>query len=270
MGAPLPAIAGLAMSLLLFTLIWRESVRRQDAGIVDLYWGPGFVLVGLVEASLVFPPDSTGWWLLGLTALWAGRLALHLRARHGKALAEDSRYATMRREGGPDWPRQSLWRVFWVQALALWAIATPLHAALLPGGDALPLGGLAFAGLALFAIGFLLEAVADAQLARFKADPAHAGQLYTGGLFSLCRHPNYLGEILLWWGLGLLAAAITGREWALVGPALLTFFVMKVSGVPPLELVLAARPGFEAWAKRVPALWPRIPRKAEPTHARVD
>lgn len=257
MDAILPAIASLAASACLFTLIWRASVVRADAGIVDLFWGPGFVLVALVEASLVFPTTMGGWLMLALVTLWAARLSLHLQARHRAAGAEDARYAAMRREGGPDWPRQSLWRVFLIQAVALWAIATPIHAMLLPGG--VEDGGtwLAAVGIVLFAMGFLLEAAADAQLARFQANPDHRGQLFTGGLFGLCRHPNYLGEILLWWGLGLMAMALSGRPWALIGPALLSFFIVKVSGIPPLEAVLAKRPGFAAWAARVPALWPR-------------
>lgn len=257
MGMIGPAMASLLAALALFTWIWRASVKRNDAGIVDLYWGPGFVLVGLVEASLAFPPNAAGLLILTLTGLWALRLAVHLSKRHRASEAEDPRYAAMRAEGGPNWPQESLWRVFLVQAIALWAIATPIHAALLPGAVATPYGLLTLAGGALFVAGFLIEAIADAQLARFKQNPAHRGHLFTEGLFSVCRHPNYLGEIAVWWGLGVMAWSLTDRPWALIGPALLTFFILKVSGIPPLEKVLAARPGYSEWAKGVPALWPR-------------
>lgn len=261
MGMIGPAMVSLLASLALFTWIWRASVKRNDAGIVDIYWAPGFVLVGLVEASLAFPPSLAGMTLLALTALWALRLAVHLARRHRASQSEDPRYAAMRAEGGPSWPQESLWRVFLVQALALWAIATPVHAALLPGTEFVSPGLLTLAGGALFAIGFLIEAIADAQLARFKQDPAHWGRIFTGGLFGLCRHPNYLGEIAVWWGLGLIAWSLTDRPWALIGPALLTFFILKVSGIPPLEKVLATRPGYAEWAERVPALWPRLRRE---------
>lgn len=264
MATALPAIASLGAVLLLFTLIWRSSVRRADAGIVDIFWGPGFVLVALVEAALTFPPTPAGWILLALASVWAIRLALHLRARHAASTSEDPRYAAMRAEGGPRWPQESLWRVFWVQGLALWAIATPLHATLLPGGASGEFSGIAALGIMIFLAGLWLESAADAQLARFQANPANRGLLFTGGLFGLCRHPNYLGEILVWWGLGLAAAGFSDRLWALVGPALLTFFIVKVSGLPPLEAVLAKRPGFAEWAARVPALWPRLWRASRP------
>jgi steroid 5-alpha reductase family enzyme len=257
MSALVPAIVSLAAILAMFTAIWWLSFVRSDAGIVDLFWSPGFVLLGLVEVSLTFPPTNAGWLMLGLVTLWSARLAVHLGRRHRLSSTEDARYAAMRAAGGPDWPRESLWRVFWVQAVALWAIATPIHAALIPGGMAFATP-LAVLGGALFFIGFGLEAIADRQLARFKAQIGNQGRLCTDGVFALCRHPNYLGEIILWWGLGLLALGLTGRVWALIGPALLTFFIVKVSGVPPLETVLSKRPGFADWASRTPALWPRL------------
>lgn len=258
MNAFLPALAALAALLVMFTGVWRLSMSRKDAGIVDVFWAPGFVLVGLVEVTLTAPPSGWDLVVLALTFVWATRLALYLFNRHRLSDREDARYAAMRAAGGPGWAERSLYRVFWVQAVALWAIATPLHAALL-GGPAAPasLPFLTLGGL-LFAIGFIVEAVADAQLGRFKADPLHRGQLFTGGLYRLSRHPNYLGEILVWWGLGLIALGLTDRWWALIGPALLTYFILKVSGIPPLEAHLSQKPGFADWAARTPPLWPRL------------
>ena len=257
METALPAMASLAALLILFTLVWRASVKLSDAGIIDLFWAGGFVLVAAVEAALV-PPKTTGWVMLALVGIWAARLTSHLVHRHRHAQSEDARYAAMRREGGPDWPAQSLKRVFLVQAVALWAVATPIHAALLPGASAFELGPVAVAGALLFFAGFTIEAIADWQLMRFKADPTRRGQILQDGLYALSRHPNYLGEIMVWWGLGLVAFGLTDRIWALSGPALLTFFIVKVSGVPPLEAVLATRPGYAEWVERTPALWPRL------------
>ena len=263
----LPALASLAAIMALFTLVWRESVRRQDAGIVDLVWAMGFVLVGGIEAALAPSLTAAGWLMLGLVSLWAARLSAHLILRHRAATQEDARYAAMRQAGGPQWAKESLWRVFWVQAVALWAVATPIHAALWPlKGDAssavLLASPIVLFGLAVFLIGFAIESAADYQLARFRANAAQPGRLLTDGLFALCRHPNYLGEILVWWGLGLLAFGMTDRAWALLGPALITFFLIRVSGVPPLETVLAQRPGFQEWAAKTPALWPLPWRRA--------
>jgi len=92
----------------------------------------------------------------------------------------------------------------------------------------------------VWATGFLLEAVADAQLARFRADPASPGTVLDTGLWRYSRHPNYFGDALLWWGFGLVALS-TGAWMALVGPAIMTVLIVRVSGVSLLERDIADR-----------------------------
>jgi steroid 5-alpha reductase family enzyme len=248
----------LAAVVALFVAGWIASLIRRDAGLADWLWGPGFVVVAFVHVEVTgLSGNGRAAFLLAVT-LWGLRLAAHMVARADGH--EDARYAAMRRRHGDDFALRSLFIVFLLQAVILWVVAIPVHVAL---RDTAPvwLPALVWAGLALFAAGFVLETVADRQLLTFRRDPARRGTLLTAGLFSVVRHPNYLGEIIAWTGLGLAAFGISGSPLALAGPALLAFLIVKVSGLPLLEAHLSKRSGWADYAARVPALlpWPKTP-----------
>jgi steroid 5-alpha reductase family enzyme len=247
----------LGVTFAAFTVLWVISLKINDASIVDYYWGLGFPVVGLLEAMVV-PLNGWGQIFLAVVTFWALRLAWHLIARHRRSTAEDARYAAMRAAGGPNFKRNSLFYIFWLQALILWLVASPVHVALL-GAHQPPLQWLFWLGIAIFSIGMTIETVADAQLARFKRNPSNQGKLLTGGLFAWCRHPNYFGESVLWWGLGMAAYALSGSVLAFAGPAMLTGLLLKVSGVPMLDTLLRSRPGYDAWVATTPAFLPRVP-----------
>jgi steroid 5-alpha reductase family enzyme len=113
-------------------------------------------------------------------------------------------------------------------------------------------GGVALAGLAVWAVGFAFEAVGDAQLARFRADPANAGRVMDRGLWSWTRHPNYFGDCLVWWGLSVLS------------PLVMTLLLTRGSGKPLLERHLADRPGYAAYVARTSGFVPLPPRRPRP------
>ena len=118
--------------------------------------------------------------------------------------------------------------------------------------------------MAVFVFGFAYETVADAQLARFKADPAARGTVMDRGLWRYCRHPNYFGECLLWWGFFLMAVGAEAPAWLVVSPLLMTVLLLKVSGVPLLEEDLSQRrPGYREYVARTPAFIPWPPRGEE-------
>lgn len=262
-AAPVFALT-LAAALALFTLVWAIHVKIEDAGIVDFAWGGAFAVTGWLAVLLVGSATSATLLLIGLTTLWAIRLTAHMVWRHGHMDGEDSRYKAMRQAGGPSWWWASLFKVYWIQAVVQWIVALPLViAATMPAADVavLPLA----VGTALFAAGFVVEAVADRQLWSFKAKPQNRGRLMTEGLFAWSRHPNYFGETVLWWGLGLIAFAATGAYAVFVSPAILTMLLLKVSGVSLLDAHLErTKPGFAAWARRTPAFVPRPPRQGLP------
>jgi len=191
-----------------------------------------------------------------LASVWGLRLSGYITWRNRRR-GEDRRYAAMRERHGPRFAVRSLFTVFLLQALLLWVIAFPLFAAVRgewAGAAAVPL---AAAGSAIWLAGFLFESLGDLQLARFKRDPANRGRVLDRGLWRYTRHPNYFGDILVWWGLYLVACA-RGGWWTAFAPALMTVFLARVSGVTLLEKQLVeSRPGYRDYIRRTSALIPR-------------
>jgi steroid 5-alpha reductase family enzyme len=248
----------LAVTLAAFALLWAWSARARDSGVVDFYWGPGFAVIGTIGLARLDAPSPAQLAFVVLTGMWAARLTFHLVRRHRSCATEDPRYAAMREAGGPNFVARSFLTIFMLQAVVMWLVAAPVHVATTTQAARDP-GLISLLGALLFFAGLAIETMADAQLARFKADPRNRGRLFTEGLFAWSRHPNYLGESLLWWGLALIAFDIAGSFLAFAGPALLTLLLLKVSGVPMLDAHLASREGFADYARRVPAFLPRPP-----------
>jgi len=249
--------AAAAAVALYMTAVWLLSLRLRDASIADVFWGPGFALVALLSAG-ISAPSPRGVLLASLTSLWGLRLALHIGRRWWKKTEEDRRYQAMRATWGDRFPLVSLFTVFLLQGALLWVVSLPLQAGAALGGSR-PLGWQDAAGVLLFAVGLGFEAVGDAQLARFLGDPSSRGRVMETGLWRYTRHPNYFGDALLWWGIGLVGAA-TGAWWCLAGPALMTFLLVRVSGVSLLEKDIAGRrPDYVAYVRRTSGFLPLPP-----------
>ena len=253
------ALAGLGAILTALTLVWVLSVKLRDASIADICWGLGFVLLAGLYGLLSPTMTSRSWLVAALVALWGARLSLHIvRRNHGKG--EDPRYRAMRVAQGPAFWWRSLFTVFWLQGVLLWFVALPLLVAVRAARPA-ALTAVDGLGVVLFAVGFGFEVVGDAQLERFKAEPSSRGQVLDRGLWRYTRHPNYFGDAILWWGLYAIAAAAPGGWLTLLSPALMTFLLMRVSGVTLLENGLkASKPGYRAYIARTPAFFPWFPR----------
>jgi steroid 5-alpha reductase family enzyme len=202
---------------------------------------------------------ARSWLVACLVTLWGARLSAHiLRRRHGQE--EDPRYQAMRASRGRAFWWRSLFTVFWLQGTILWFVALPLLVAVRSEQPA-ALTAVDGVGCLLFAVGFGFEVVGDLQLRRFKADPSNRGQVLDSGLWRCTRHPNYFGDATLWWGLFTIAAATPGGWLTGLSPALMTFLLMRVSGVTLLEQSLtASKPGYRAYIARTPAFFPWFPR----------
>ena len=245
--------------LLLVTVLWAVSVAVRDTSIVDIFWGSGFVVVAWVALVLADGSDDRGLLLALLVTIWGLRLSGYLAWRNlGKG--EDYRYAEMRRRHGERWPLRSLVVVFWLQGALLWVVALPVPVAM---NDPTPagLGALDWAGAAVWAVGLFFEAVGDAQLARFKADPANRGKVMDRGLWRYTRHPNYFGDFCVWWGIWLVAVASGSAWWTAVGPLVMSVLLIRVSGAALLERSLAhRREGYAEYIARTSGFFPRSPR----------
>ena len=252
------------VTTLAFVCFWLLQVKTRDAGVVDIYWGPGFAVIVFTYASL--HPNMTPWlWIITIiTTAWALRLGIHMSIRHCRSNGEDRRYALMRRNNGKSFWWSSLFKVFLLQAVLMWIIASSQHAAFSnTESSSLAINSLLFLlGLGLFVIGFLLETIADYQLSKFKSESQNAGKTMTQGLWAWSRHPNYFGEMVLWWGIGLCGFAVSNSWWAFVGPALLTFLLLRVSGVTLLEQhLLPEKEGYEAYMKNTSRFIPLPPKR---------
>lgn len=249
-------LAGFAATLGLATCVWAASLPLRDASIVDIAWGWLVMTPALVATGLLATTGPRTLLVLAMGTLWALRLSGYIAWRH-HGEPEDRRYRAIRARNEPNFPLKSLYLVFGLQAVLATIVGSPLVASVAAPA---PWNALDALGAVVFAAGFLVEAVADAQLARFRSDPAHAGRVMDQGLWRYSRHPNYFGECCLWWGLWLVAAA-AGAWWTVASPLLMTVMLLKVSGVTLLEKDLQERrPAYRDYIRRTNAFVPGSPR----------
>jgi len=259
LGPPL-ALSGAAVAGAM-VLLWLWSLPLRNASIVDAFWGSAFVLAAWTAALAAQGGGPRRALALALVTAWGLRLSLHLLRRNA-GHGEDPRYAAMRRGHGPRFWWVSLFTVFLLQAALAWVISLPVQVAVV--APATPLGPLDALAAALWAVGVAFEAVGDWQLARFRRDPGSRGRVLDTGLWRYTRHPNYFGDACAWWGLGLLGVA-AGAPWTLVSPALMTFLLLRVSGVALLEKDIAGRrPAYRDYVARTSPFFPWFPRKESP------
>ena len=250
-------LGSLAGALALFAAMWPISVARKDASMVALLWAPSYLLIlGGVWLFAGQPTDERMLVILALAAAWTLRLAVHMTGRKLRESHEDPRYTALRNNRDPGFWWKSFFIVFCLQAAVQWVLTLPAQMVVL--SEPKPLEVWEWAFVAIAAAGFLIEAVADSQLEKFRrTNPRDA--LCQDGLWAWSRHPNYFGELIFWWAVWALAAPAAGL-WTVIAPLLLTFLIRYVSGVPILEKHLAnVKRGYDGYRTRTPAFFPRRP-----------
>ena len=252
---------GLIVALMLPLLTWIVSLFKGDVSIVDSLWSLIFLGLCLTWFMAFEYTTLRSAAVLALVALWALRLSAYITWRnHGEG--EDTRYQAMRRKYSPNFTLKSLFIVFLLQGSIALVVAIPLLAAITGSRPLNLFDGLATA-LVLFGIAF--ESIADAQLAAFKARPGNHGRVMDKGLWRYTRHPNYFGECCVWWGFYLFAVA-AGGWWTIFSPLLMTFLLLRVSGVALLEKdIVVRRPGYREYIKNTNAFIPGIRKQAHNT-----
>jgi len=266
-------IAGIAI-FIHFTIYFLVAVKRNNFGIIDIGWGQGFVIVTwLMMITRVFVlgvnSNAIGYLTLILVTLWGVRLSLHIGQRnHGKP--EDKRYTAMRAKINPPFVLlKSYVKIFLLQALFMMVISLVLvfnvMSALSDPIEPIALLPLLI-GVLLWIIGYFFQAMGDRQLAIFIQKPENKGKLMTEGLWAYTRHPNYFGEVLMWWGIAVLGFAngfgITYALIGLISPLIVTWLLRFVSGVPLLEKHMQTKPGFAAYEKTTNIFFPWFPKKS--------
>ncbi len=236
---------------------WLVSLMKEDVSIVDSLWSIMFLIAAVIY-HVFGETGPRGQLVLLLTTLWSVRLAAYITWRNWGE-GEDYRYRNIRANNSPNFAFKSLYIVFGLQAALAWFISLPLLAAMT---GAPPLGLLDVAGVVVWAVGFIFESLGDLQLARFKRDPANAGKVLDTGLWRMTRHPNYFGDFCVWWGFFLIALS-AGGWWSIAAPLLMSFLLLRVSGVAMLEKDIGERrPDYAAYIASTNAFFPGPRRKA--------
>jgi steroid 5-alpha reductase family enzyme len=223
-------IGGTAVCVLMLGL-WLIHLPIRNAGIVDIGWALGLAILAALYASLGPGFGPRKWLIAAMAAIWAVRLAWHL-FRRIVGHPEEGRYQQLRKEWGTKIEIKFL-GFFEFQAFLDLVLSLPfLLAALNPKPE---LSWLEFAGTGVWLIAVFGESIADAQLARFKRDPQSRGKVCDTGLWKYSRHPNYFFEWLIWLAWALYALASPYGWIALLCPALMLYFLFKVTGIPATE-----------------------------------
>ncbi|QPF92765.1 DUF1295 domain-containing protein [Bradyrhizobium commune] len=268
MATYLGGLAAIALSLaVLMALAWVVQQRTGNSGWVDTIWTLAVGVVG--AASALWPvagegPHARQWLVAGLVALWSVRLGTHIAIRTA-GITDDARYATFAAEWGLSAPRRMF---IFLQNQALGSV--PLVFAIFVAAH-VPAPGLRVQdvlGAAILLIGIAGEAIADAQLRRFRHDPANHGKVCEVGLWRWSRHPNYFFEWLCWLAFPVIGLA-AGYPWgwaSLLAPVFMYWILVHVTGIPPLEAQMLRSRGerYRAYQARTSMFFP-LPPKQEQT-----
>ncbi|WP_298445527.1 DUF1295 domain-containing protein [Gordonia sp. (in: high G+C Gram-positive bacteria)] len=256
--------ASLVWLAVLQTVAFAIGHRIGRYNVVDVGWGLGFVGVALLALSIGDGDPLRRWLLAGLVTLWGVRLSWHMYIKcrgHG----EDPRYtALLAKYDGPP-ARIAARRVFGTQGAAQWFVSLPVQVSAVCGPTSGPAVVVLGAGVALWIMGFGFEATGDAQLRRFKADPANAGTIMDSGVWAWSRHPNYFGDACLWWGIWLVAASAWPGVVTVASPMAMTYFLVVATGARLLERSMSDRPGYAEYRRRTSFFLPRPPRRRDPS-----
>jgi steroid 5-alpha reductase family enzyme len=254
--------AAIAVTVVLIaTFVAAKIVHRHN--VIDVGWGLLFCAVAVVSFA-----TSTGardavrhWLLLALPLLWGVRLAVHI-ARRSVGKGEDPRYEQLLGKARGSRDLYALRMVYLLQGLLALVIATPIT---IGANGPSPVGPLAWIGVALWALGVFFEAVGDAQMDRWRRDPAHKGKVIDVGLWRYTRHPNYFGDACVWWGIFLVAADGWPGVLTVFAPIVMTLLLTKGSGARILEKHMSQRSGWDEYAARTSGFFPLPPKKTDRT-----
>ncbi len=220
-------------------------IKRND--IADVAWGFGFIVASF--ASLVFNQNTSIPALLvfAMVLIWGTRLSLHI-GRRNLNKSEDFRYKVMRDSWGKWVYVRSYFQIFIVQGILLLIIVSPviLISTYAHGG----VKSLLVIATLIWVLGFAFESIGDSQLAKFLKNSKNKGHVMQDGLWRYTRHPNYFGEVTQWWAIGIISVGYSYGLLGVIGPAVITYLILKVSGIPLLEKKYSDKPDYQAYKLR--------------------
>jgi steroid 5-alpha reductase family enzyme len=227
------------------------AIKRND--VADIAWGLGFVVASFAGLYKTQNFTLTALITASLVLVWGVRLSWHIGSRNIRK-SEDYRYKAWRDDWGKWFVIRSYLQVFILQGFLMLVIVLPVLIIHTYSKDGLM--PLTIIGVAIWLFGFVFESIGDKQLKNFLSNPDNKGKMMTSGLWQYTRHPNYFGEVTQWWAIGVIALSWQYGWLGLIGPAVITFLIVKVSGVPLLEKKYADNPEYQAYKKRTSMLIP--------------
>lgn len=249
------ALVALGVAAVAMVLTAYAAKRAGRVSVVDVTWGLALAAIAVVMAVVGTGTPWRRWLVAVLVLVWGARLARHIFSR-SRGAGEDPRYAELLGDGGF---RAAITKVFLTQGLAICLVSLPVLTA---AHWDVAVTWLVWVGVVVWVVGVVFEAVGDAQLAAYKADPDR-GPVMDRGLWAWTRHPNYFGDACVWWGIALVAAETGIGAVGLIGAALMTTLLVRVSGVRLLERSLNKRkPGYADYVARTSAFVPLPPKRS--------
>jgi steroid 5-alpha reductase family enzyme len=254
------AVSAAAIAVLM-ALIMALSSRLRDWSLIDMFWGPGFVVVALASylVSMGYGDAARRLIALLVTAVWGLRLGAYIFLRN-RGHGQDPRYTAMLRHATGSVPVFVIKKVYWPQGFAMWLVSLPIQFAMfvLAGPNAIT-----WVGVALAAVGIAFESVGDAQLRRFKQDPDNDGRIMDRGLWRYTRHPNYFGDVCVMFGLWLICLGHWLGLLLVFAPLYMTHLLLNVSGKKLLERRMTRKRGaaYEAYVARTSSFFPWPPKR---------
>lgn len=226
--------------------------KRND--IADIGWGVGILLVGVSAYIKLESPPPFFLLIMALVSVWAFRLSVRILLRNIKK-SEDTRYKRWRDTWGKSFYIRSFFQIYILQGMLMILVGYPLlHTAVFGGGVHLDIW--TYIGVTLWCIGFFFEVVGDYQLDNFLRNRENKGKLMRTGLWKYSRHPNYFGEVLMWWGVWGITLAVPYGVFAIISPLVITFLILKVSGIPMLEKNMEKHPDFTDYKMKTSVFFP--------------
>ena len=244
--------------IFIYAGIWfAVAVYKKRNDVADIAWGIGYIIL-CIYLFITYPVSPVLILLYALVTAWGLRLSLYIYTRN-KNKAEDFRYKAWREQWGKYFYLRSYLQVFLLQGFFLLIIISPvIHAAIVP---VVIWDFFTWIGLCCWIIGFYFQAVSDWQLAVFKSNQKNKGVIIQTGLWKYSRHPNYFGEILMWWSIFIITIPFENSFYFIVSPLTITLLLVFVSGIPMLEKKYKGNAAFEDYKKRTSALIPMPRRK---------
>ena len=254
-------IVAAVLAYVTIVFVIAQMVRRYD--IVDIAWGGGFIVAALTSFLLHPGGIQFGWNVqtiaTTLVLIWGLRLGYYILRRVMRSTGEDPRYLDMRKQCKGSVAINAYLRIFITQGLLAIIISISfIHINLSTEST---VSWLTYIGVLIWLVGFIFEAVGDAQLKKHLGNLENRGTIMTQGLWRFTRHPNYFGEATQWWGIFIICLGVPYGIDGIIGPVVITYLLLFVSGVPLTEKRFEGRPGWDDYRRQTSMFVPMLPKK---------